>query len=112
MPAGAPDCFCANDKIREGRKRTEAAATAFRQCEKKYVVGKRAGQSLGGDVTEILQYCVLGCVINFLSPNRFGSSIAHSVLNLKVALFNNVRCVLILQDAFYDFKFVGLAGKS
>ena len=107
MPAGAPDCFCANDKIREGRKRTEAA---FRQCEKKEV-GKRAGQSLGGDVTEILQYCVLGCVINFLSPNRFGSSIAHSVLNLKVALFNNVRCVLILQDVFYDFKFVGLQAK-
>ena len=30
----------------------------------------------------------------------------------KSGTFNNVRCVFILQDAFYDFKFVGLAGKS
>ena len=30
----------------------------------------------------------------------------------KSGTFNNVGCVFILQDAFYDFKFVGLAGKS
>ena len=30
----------------------------------------------------------------------------------KSDTFNNVSCVLILQDAFKDFKNVGLEGKS
>ena len=48
-----------------------------------------------------LKYCPVGCVIKFLSPNWFSSSIVHSVLNLdKSGTFNNVRCIFILQDAF------------
>ena len=52
-----------------------------------------------------------GCVIIFLSPNWFRSSIVHSVLNLKVALSIMCAAYSFCKTRFNDFKLVGLAGK-
>ena len=78
-------------KINNGKDKRRPKPKAKKPRQASQSIKSVAGYTVLHSPTSDIVLCIVGCVINFLSANWFGSSIVHSVLNLKVPL--SIMCV-------------------